>query len=444
MTSKANIESLVVFAHLNPEGFVPAGLLTMPEAATQLLGSEFGYGRRYAHRSNRLEIDPVSLGLNNENATPDRIQLPAGNLPLFGGIRDAAPDSWGRRVIEAKLKVPANSLPESRYLLEAGSDRVGALDVRQSMDSPEILNPAPVSQLEYLLDAAQRIERGEPIPTALMPIFDAGTALGGARPKASVRETDGGLWLAKFPGVNDSALIPEIEAAALHMARQCGMRVPTTKVVLIGKQPVMLIERFDRYWATVDNSTARKEYRLGFNSALTFLGCTEQENGQKSYADIAQAIHRHVAFKSITADCEELFRRMVFNIFVTNDDDHLRNHGFIFSPESKGWRLSPLYDVMPRPTMTNSQTRYQSIGVGEQGTLSTLDNALTQCLRFRIQPNRACTLMNEVWTVVRQWQQYFEEFGVSSKAIDQATLAMRHIDDVASPDLKRRVLKVAY
>jgi serine/threonine-protein kinase HipA len=148
-----------------------------------------------------------------------------------------------------------------------------------------------------------------------------------------------------------------------------------------------------------------------------------------------------VAFKSITEDCEELFRRMVFNIFVTNDDDHLRNHGFILDPESKGWRLSPLYDVMPRPTVSNSQTRYQSIGVGEQGTLATLDNALTQCLRFRIQPDRAYALMNEVWSVVRQWKQYFEEFGVSAKAIDQAALAMRHIDDVASPELKRKVLK---
>ncbi|WP_341715007.1 hypothetical protein [Limnobacter sp.] len=174
MTSKANTENLVVFAHLNPEGFVPAGLLSMTEAATQLLGSEFGYGRRYVQRSNCLEIDPVSLGLNNENTVLDRTQLPAGNLSLFGGIRDAAPDSWGRRVIEAKLKVPANSLPESRYLLEAGSDRVGALDVRPTLETAEVLNPVPVTQLQYLLDAAQGIERGEPIPTALTPIFDAG------------------------------------------------------------------------------------------------------------------------------------------------------------------------------------------------------------------------------------------------------------------------------
>lgn len=100
-----------------------------------------------------------------------------------------------------------------------------------------------------MLDASQRIERGEPIPTTLTPIFDAGSALGGARPKASVRDNDNTLWLAKFPGIQDSILIPEIEAATLHMARHCGMRVPATKVVEIGKQPVMLIKRFDRYWA---------------------------------------------------------------------------------------------------------------------------------------------------------------------------------------------------
>ena len=441
MTSKPHTQTLAVFAYLNPEEFVPAGLLTMTETATQLLGSEFGYGRRYLQRPNCLEVDPVSLGINRDSSAIDHTVLPTGNLLMFGGLRDAAPDSWGRRVIEAKLQVPANGLPESRYMLEAGSDRVGALDIRQALESPETSNPVPASKLQYLLDAAQRIERGENIPTTLLPIFDAGTALGGARPKASIREKDGSLWLAKFPGVNDSVLIPEIEAAALYLARHCGMRVPATKVVEIGQQPVMLIERFDRYWIDTSkgDGSERKEYRLGFNSALTFLGCTEQENGQKSYADIAQAIHKYVAFEAITKDCEELFRRMVFNILVTNDDDHLRNHGFIYEPESKGWRLSPLYDVMPRPTATNSQTRFQSIGVGEQGKLSTLDNALSQCQRFRIQPKKACILMNEVWTVVRQWKLYFEEFGVSHKAIDQAAFAMRHLDDVASPELKRKI-----
>lgn len=441
MTSKPDRKELVVFAHIKPEGFVPAGLLTMTELGTELLGSEFGYGRRYVQRPNSIEIDPVSLGFKGHETVLDRTASPAGSLQLFGGIRDAAPDSWGRRVIEAKLKVPANSLPESQYLLETGSDRVGALDVRLALDSAEQANPVPISQLQYLLDASQRIERGEPIPTTLTPIFDAGSALGGARPKASVRDNDNTLWLAKFPGIQDSILIPEIEAATLHMARNCGMRVPATKVVGIGKQPVMLIKRFDRYWAGTEHDAGSKEYRLAFNSALTFLGCAEQENRQKSYADIAQAIHRYVAHNWIAADCEELFRRLVFNIFVSNDDDHLRNHGFILDLASGGWRLSPLYDVMPRPSPTHAQTRYQSIGVGEQGTLSTLDNAVSQCLRFRIQREKAYVIMNEVWTEVRQWMQYFEQFGTSSKAIDQAALAMRHIDDVASPALKKNILR---
>lgn len=442
MTSKPKTEALAVFAHLNPEGFVPAGLLHLTEAGSHLLASEFGYGRRYIQRPNSLELDPVSLGLNQDKELLDRTLTPAGNLTLFGGIRDAAPDSWGRRVIEAKLKVPANSLPESGYLLEAGSNRVGALDIRPSLEAPETETPVPATQLQYLLEAAERIERGEAVPTTLTAIFNAGTALGGARPKATVRASDGQLWLAKFPGINDSVLIPEIEAATLHMASHAGMQVPRTKVVKIGNQPVMLIERFDRYWVSSAEDTKKKcEYRLGFNSALTFVGCAEQENGEKSYADIAQAIHKHVAYSGIQADCEELFRRMVFNILVSNDDDHLRNHGFLYNTEFKGWRLSPLYDVMPRPSATQSQTRYQSIGVGEQGTLSTLNNAISQCLQFRIQPKKAYALINQVWTVVREWKQYFEAFGVSGKAMDQAALAMRHLDDVASPELKRKILQ---
>ena len=272
-----------------------------------------------------------------------------------------------------------------------------------------------------------------------MPIFDAGTALGGTRPKASVRETDGGLWLAKFPGVNDSTLTPEIEAAALYMARQCGMRVPTTRVVLIGEQPVMLIERFDRYWstATAGLEAERKEYRLGFDSALTFLGCTEQENGQKSYANIAQTIHRYVAFKSITTDCEKLFRRMVFNIFVTNDDDHLRNHAFLFDADSQGWRLSPLYDVVPRPVLASERRLH--LGVGEQGKLATLDNALSHHAAFVPQRPTAVGIMRRVWGEVRQWKTCFEELGADGRLIDQLTHAFREISEIASPALEAEI-----
>ena len=172
----------------------------------------------------------MSLGIQDRTAVQGKRLLPANGLPLFGGLRDAAPDSWGRRVIEAKLKVPANSLPESQYLLHAGSDRFGALDIRESIhDSPTPGNSG-THALEHLMDAAERIEAGLPIPAHLEAIFMDGTALGGARPKASVRDEHGVLWLAKFSSRHDGFDIPAIECAALRLAATAGLTVPPVEV----------------------------------------------------------------------------------------------------------------------------------------------------------------------------------------------------------------------
>jgi serine/threonine-protein kinase HipA len=177
----------MVFAHLGSD-WAPCGQLLMTEEGQHVLASSFAYGLNYLRRPDALEVDPVSLGITDREQVLGKRLLPANGLPLFGGIRDAAPDAWGRRVIEAKLKVPANSLPESQYLLHAGSDRVGALDVRGSIhDGPTPGNSA-LHALECLMDAAERIEDGLPIPAHLEAIFVDGTALGGARPKASVRD----------------------------------------------------------------------------------------------------------------------------------------------------------------------------------------------------------------------------------------------------------------
>lgn len=140
----AAIESkLMVFAHLGPQ-WAPCGQLLMTEEGPNVLASSFAYGLNYLRRPDALEVDPVSLGIADRDQVLGKRLLPVHGLPLFGGIRDAAPDAWGRRVIEAKLKVPAHSLPESQYLLHAGSDRVGALDVRPSIhDRPTPGQGAP-------------------------------------------------------------------------------------------------------------------------------------------------------------------------------------------------------------------------------------------------------------------------------------------------------------
>lgn len=447
----AKVKKLFVFAHLD-QAWEPCGRLTLTEEGSVLQASEFAYGLNYLKRPNAIEVDPVSLGLSVKAAVEKKTLYPAGDLRLFGGIRDAAPDAWGRRVIEAKLKVPVNSLPESDYLLHAGSDRVGALDVRDSLNAPAQPGLNHWNSLQYLMEAAARIEEGLPVPAHLEAIFQAGTALGGARPKASVRDEQGLLWLAKFSSRGDTFNVPGIEACALNLAREAGLNVPAVKFQAIGDRMVLLIRRFDRYWAAPDQAMAQAlppdllatgpgggvvEKRLAFISGLTLLGCDEMESRNKAYADLAQAIRRYCHPQVIRQDNEELFRRMVYNILVSNDDDHLRNHGFLWDPRLPGWRLSPLYDVLPRPGVAFE--RFLHLGVGPQGRAATLDNAFEAREMFTLSPAKAAEAIASVWAKVREWKVYFESQGVPADQIDKVASAFRHIDEVCSAALRRKL-----
>ena len=416
---------LAVFAYLPGESTaVPAGLLTLEEEGAAQNGADFVYGLRYLDRPNAIEIDPVSLGLRDRDAIRGVKLHPVPGLTLFGAIRDAAPDAWGRRVIEARRKVPLNSLPESEYLLAAGSNRVGALDIRTALNVGETPGaPGDVRKLDYFLEAAHRIEEGLPVPARLEAFFDAGSALGGARPKATVADAEGKLWLAKFPSGSDSYNIPVVEAATLKLAGAAGLSIPQIELVEIAhRQHIMLIERFDRA------GTAGAMTRRHFISALTLLGCPEQDSPNKNYADIADALRRHGAARSLAADLEELFARMVFNILVTNDDDHLRNHGLLWEPEARGWVLSPLYDVVPRPT--HASARFLHLGIGPQGRLASLTNAMGWAVRFGLTHDKALGAIDRIWRVVREWKERFEEYGVSADEIDKVSSAFRHARDI--------------
>lgn len=438
---------LMAFAHLGAS-WAPCGRLTLVEDGHKLLASRFAYGLNYARRNDALEVDPVSLGLTEREPIFGRELLPAAQLPFFGGIRDAAPDSWGRRVIEAKLKVPANSLPESQYLLHAGSERIGALDIRPDINAPPTAAGSPWHTLEHLMEAAERIEAGHPIPHHLEAIFNDGTALGGARPKASVRDDEGVLWLAKFSSRQDAFDVPAIECAALQLARQAGLTVPPVHTLMLGNRRLMLIRRFDRYWATPGEALTpnndllsslpgpgKVEHRLGFVSGLTLMACDETESRTKSYADLAEAIRRYGHPAVIRQNTEELYRRMIYNIFVSNDDDHLRNHGFLWDPRLPGWRLSPLYDVLPRPS--HATERFLHLEAGPQGRLASLDNALAAHARFTLSQETACLLIAEVWRIVRQWRVFFDQTGVPDQEQAKIAPAFRHIDDISSKALRK-------
>jgi len=442
---------LTVFAHLGAD-WSPCAQLVLEEQGQELQGSTLAYGLNYLKRGDAIEIDPISLALGDRDRVRGQRLRPINALPFFGGIRDAAPDAWGRRVIEAKLRVPANSLPESQYLLHAGSERVGALDVRASLDDGPSAGVSSWHTLEHLMEAAERIEEGLPVPAHLEAIFMDGTALGGARPKASVRDADGMLWLAKFSSRHDRMDIPAIECAALRLAGEAGLTVPPVRTDVIGGRRVMLIRRFDRYWSDTtglpgiaDDPTllvrgpgdGRQERRLAFNSGLTWLACDETESRTKSYGDLAGAIRRHGHPSQVRGNNVELFKRMVFNILVSNDDDHLRNHGFLFDPRLQGWRLSPLYDVMPRPSLSKERTLH--LGVGPEGRTATLDNALAAHAAFTLSERDAAGAIDEVWRVVRQWRMHFDGFGVDAAETDRIASAFRHIDDVSTAGLRRKL-----
>ena len=445
----ATDQRLYAFAYLDTE-WVPCGQLTLTEDGTKLLASTFAYGLRYLERPGALEVDPVSLGIQDKDQVRGRSLFPSNNLPLFGGIRDAAPDAWGRRVIESRLKVPANSLPESAYLLHAGSQRVGAIDIRSSRDSSATPGFGTWDNLESLMEAAQRIDEGLPVPAPLEEIFAEGSALGGARPKATVRDDERVLWLAKFPSRKDSLAVPIIEMATLRLAANSGLTVPQVKLVHFGSRAVMLIRRFDRYWAKAGQGAplpedlfstvpayGLAEKRLGFVSGLTLLACDEMESPNKSYGDLAQAVRRYCHPEVIRQNNRELFERLVFNIFVNNDDDHLRNHGFVWDPRLLGWRLSPLYDVMPRATLASERRLH--LGVGPLGRIATLDNAFDGREMFTLSAEAAGESIARIWRILREWKVYFEEYQVPSHQIERIAPAFRHIDDLSTQSLRKLI-----
>ncbi|MFM0515865.1 MULTISPECIES: type II toxin-antitoxin system HipA family toxin [Caballeronia] len=341
---------LCVFANMDSL-WLACGDLSLVEDGTDLMASSFQYDRAYVRKPGTFSIDPVSLPIAGRHSAVGRRASPASDLPYFGAIRDATPDSWGRRVIESKLGAPLNGLPELQYILNAGSDRVGALDVRSDASSLPLRGKDSWDILPNLAEAAGLIERGLPIPQEFANIFVQGAGLGGARPKASVRDERGTLHLAKFSSEGDRFDVPAVEYATLRLARMAGLRVPEVRLELIEGRNVLLVRRFDRYWA-IPGDTAPQgdgrfvrgnapagsvEHRIPFVSALTLAACDEMDSRHSSYGNLAGCLERYCRTLLAYDGAAELYKRMIFNVFVSNCDDHLRNHGFLWDAELKSW-----------------------------------------------------------------------------------------------------------
>jgi len=365
----------------------------------------FAYGRRYLERADRIAVDPVALPLH-EAGTSQTFRTEEG-FAVFGGIRDAAPDGWGQYLM---YKAMGDRLPsEIDLILASGEHRVGALAFGPTPAQPERITPwgggpAPGEEftLAELAEAAERAQHVDELDENLRALLAAGSSLGGARPKAATKIGEQ-PWIAKFQKRGDSFPECRVELATMRLASECGLDVPPLDFRCVLDRDIYLIERFDRIphgnWLE----------RRPFASGLTMLGAHESEVSSFSYADLAGAIRQFGT--EVRQDLHELFRRMLLNILVTNDDDHLRNHGFLFDGE--GWRLSPLYDVVPKPQL--GLERRLVLGVGPEGRAATIENALAGAAVFDLGPDDANAIAEDMSRIVAtRWEHLFTEAGISA------------------------------
>jgi len=302
----------------------------------------FNYGKRYLQRADAISIYHAELPLQ-----PGYID-PIKNLELANCIRDAAPDAWGRRVMMNKKfgrksngcksnVLDSLQLDELTYLLESGSDRIGALDFQRS---PTIYEPrcSVNVSLDELFESAERVEKGIPLTTELDQALYHGSSIGGARPKALIESNDK-KFVVKFSSSSDIYSVVKAEFIAMRLAQLAGLNVAPVMLTQSSHKDVLLIERFDRT-RTRDGLWQRKM----MVSVLTILELHEHEARYASYEALAHLIRQQ--FADAKATLEELFSRIVFNIFVGNTDDHARNHAAFW--DGKQLYLTPAYDICPQ------------------------------------------------------------------------------------------------
>ena len=335
------------------------------------------------------------------------------NKKMFGIFSDSCPDRWGRRLMQRRENILARqeqrkprSLSESDFLLGVYDEsRMGALRFSLSEDGDFLSNDKsfatpPWVSLRKLEAASLAYEKDESglDDRWISQLIAPGSSLGGARPKASVEAMDGSLWIAKFPSKNDEYDIGAWEMVAHELALKCGLNVPEAKIEKFSKNgSTFLSKRFDR----------NLKNRIHFSSAMTMLGKVDGDDG--SYLEIASFIKSYGA--SPKEDLKELWKRIVFNMAISNTDDHMRNHGFILT--KKGWRLAPLYDVNPVP-YGNSLSLY----VDEVDNTIDLELALSIANQFGLRKEEAKEVSENILKVVSGYKNIAKKFGISRGSIE--------------------------
>ncbi|MCP3380621.1 HipA domain-containing protein [Bradyrhizobium sp. CCGUVB4N] len=403
MTSKGNTECFVYITLPGETEAVTAGRFQLTLDRRGNAVGRFVYGKSYLARDNAVGIDPVELKLSGSTYETGRLN------GVFGALRDAGPDYWGRLVIEKHAGVP--QLGELDYLLNSADDRAGALGFGLGQQPPaprrkfnQTLELAKLQAAAETLMLEENVETEE--AAQVQDLMLLGTSMGGARPK-SVVEDDRGLWVAKFNRPDDRWNNTRVERAMLELARLCGIRVAESAVVTVGGKDVLLVKRFDR------TKTEAGYQRSRMISGLTLLQADEapEMRDRWSYVLMAEELRRVV--QEPQKDAKELFRRMTFNALISNLDDHPRNHALV--AKDNPWQLSPGYDLTPSPVIAQER-RDLALGVGDQGRFANAKNVLSQHARFLLDADEAKGLVSTMTDQVRaSWYDVVRGQGVTEK-----------------------------
>ncbi|MDZ4812747.1 MAG: HipA domain-containing protein [Pseudomonadota bacterium] len=375
----------------------------------------FVYGRSYLERPNAVALDPVELKLSTRTCAT------AALGGVFGALRDASPDYWGRSVIQRHLGKAKQG--ELEYLLFSPDDRAGALGFGLNQTPP-----APKRTFNQTLDLAKvqgiadAIVADEDIPAGAAQeqvenLMLIGTSMGGARPKAVV-EDEAGLWIAKFNRPDDVWNSARVEHAMLVLARACGLTTAESRVIEVAGRDVLLVKRFDR------ERTAAGYLRARMISALTLLRSedTYQSRDKWSYVLLAEEVRRICAEPGQNA--AELFRRMCFNALISNIDDHPRNHALI--AKDADWKLSPAYDLTPAVPVSMDR-RDLAMECGDAGRFANAGNLFSQSARFLLGPGDAAAIIDTMEEQVRDtWYATVRGAGVSERDCEQIARAFAY------------------
>ena len=383
---------------------------TEPVVAGQLIreGNDlrFIYGRNYLDREDAIPLYEPELPLR-----PGTL-LPPDGLSMPSCLRDASPDAWGRRVIEYRRGAAADEPGELDYLLESGSDRIGALDFQRSGEEyvPRLGASVPLRELQAV---AECVERDAPLNPALSLALLHGTSIGGARPKALL-DGDGKKYIAKFSSTSDGNLqVVRGEFVGMRLAAACGLRVAPVEWMRVEGRDALLVERFDRVEAAVGWR------RRSIVSALTLFGLDEMMARYCSYEDLAEQVR--LRFVEHEAALRELFGRLCFNILCGNTDDHARNHAAFW--DGRQLELTPAYDICPQRGTGGFAS--QGMLILGQARMSQLVFCLDAADRFMLSENEAQALIRaQLETIGAEWPTVCD--AARLEAGDRQRLAHRH------------------